>query len=178
MFFIISLVISLSWAFVVASLGHGSMRIWNSFFLQYLWEFALGMIIAEMLINKKTSVFNIRPIYILIVGLVCSVIYAVMAFIPGGIGKLFNDIPALLGYSSIGVWIYLIKSKVINKFFLFTGKISYSFYLLHILILKLFLQFSVSLPLAVTLIIALPFTYLVAYYYQIVIGHIYKLLKI
>lgn len=42
-----ALAISLAWSTVVGVLGYEEMRPWGSFFLQYLWEFCLGMWIAE-----------------------------------------------------------------------------------------------------------------------------------
>lgn len=50
---ILALVISLSWSTVVGMLGFEEERPWGSFFLQYLWEFCLGMWIAERIFNGK-----------------------------------------------------------------------------------------------------------------------------
>lgn len=44
---IVGLVISTMWATLVVILHKESLRIWNSFFLQYLWEFMLGMFLAQ-----------------------------------------------------------------------------------------------------------------------------------
>ena len=43
----ISLVISYTYAVVIVLIGKSELRVWNSFFLQYLWEFILGMYFAE-----------------------------------------------------------------------------------------------------------------------------------
>ena len=40
--------ISLLWGMLTVLLKTNDMRIWNSFFLQYLWEFILGMKLAEI----------------------------------------------------------------------------------------------------------------------------------
>lgn len=44
----ISLLVSLIWATIITYLGINDERIWNSFFLQYLWEFVLGMWLAKI----------------------------------------------------------------------------------------------------------------------------------
>lgn len=44
---IYALLISLLWTTIVAMLGKSDVRVWNSFFLQYLWEFVLGMYLAK-----------------------------------------------------------------------------------------------------------------------------------
>ena len=43
----LALLTSLLWATIVGWLGYEDYRPWGSFFLQYLWEFALGMWLAE-----------------------------------------------------------------------------------------------------------------------------------
>lgn len=46
--FIISLLVSNLYALFVAYIDKSDIRVWNSFFLQYLWEFVLGMWIADL----------------------------------------------------------------------------------------------------------------------------------
>lgn len=49
----------------------------------------------------------------------------------GGIFKLYNDIPSLLGYLSVALIIYKLSIPLVNRFFLFTDKIGYEWYLVH-----------------------------------------------
>jgi peptidoglycan/LPS O-acetylase OafA/YrhL len=177
-FVFICLVISISWAILVFLLSKESLRVWNSFFLQYLWEFALGMVIASLIYSGFKFNYTIKQVYILLTGVVCCAIYGAMVFLLGDIGKLFNDVPALIGYSLIAIWLYLINNKLVNNFFLFTGKISYPLYLLHSLILGVLNLFFPDLAMPLILIIALLISYLTSYYYQIVVNKIYKLFKI
>ncbi len=178
LFIIICLGISISWAILVFFLSKESLRVWNSFFLQYLWEFALGMVIASLIHSGYKFNYNIKSIYILLTGIVCCATYGAMVFLLGDIGKLFNDVPALIGYSSIAIWLYLAGNKWANNFFLFTGKISYSLYLLHSLIWGLINLIFPNLAMPLILVIALLISYLSSYYYQISINKIYKLFKI
>ena len=50
-----ALLISLMWSTLVGLLGFGEERVWNSFFLQYLWEFCLGMKLAEVYLKRPAA---------------------------------------------------------------------------------------------------------------------------
>ena len=52
----------------------------------------------------------------------------------GTTGQLFNDVPALVGYTSVGLLLYRLTWSPMRRFLLFTGTISYSLYLVHILV--------------------------------------------
>ncbi len=176
---ILSVIISLSWAFVVIAMNKELLRVWNSCFIQYLWEFVLGMIIAKIIFKKNgDATIPIKSIYILIIGLVNCVIYAAFAFIGKDVGKVVNDIPALIGYSCLAIWIYQLNLKPINNFFLFTGKISFSVYLLHTLVFEIGLTLLPGIPSYITAFIALVLIYFLAVYYQRFIGGLLKIMKL
>jgi peptidoglycan/LPS O-acetylase OafA/YrhL len=132
-FLISGLFISFSWAILVILMNKEGQRIWNSFFLQYFWEFSLGMVIAEKifenedLLNKKTN-----QLFLLTVGAISSILCGVLALKAGDAGRLFNDFFALIGSAFLVVFLYNLKIESINTFFLFIGKISTSVFLLHI----------------------------------------------
>ena len=176
-FVLICLCISICWAFLVMLLGKELVRVWNSFFLQYLWEFAIGMVIASLIHESYKIKFKIKSHYILLIAVICSAIYGYLAILPGGIGKLFNDVPALIGYSFLGIWLYLLKINLVNKFFLFTGKISYFLYLVHILVFSIFSVFFNDFPPFIIFIVALAASYFGAIYYQLLLNPVYKLLN-
>ncbi len=166
-FLIICLGLSLVWTFIVLSINQESQRVWNSFFLRYLWEFGLGMVIAFRLKQNNYQLpFKVKPAYVLVIGVANCVLYAALALKGGNIGKMINDVPALIGYSSIALWVYQLRLQIVNKFFAFTGSISYSLYLLHYLILLTALLLLRHLPHTVTLAISLMITYLLAVSYQ------------
>ena len=120
LFILIGIIISLGWSVFITYIGVSELRIWNSFFLQYLWEFCLGMVIAKMIFNGRDFTPYAQKYRLLFVGVSCCIIYASLTLIPGGYGKLFNDIPALFGYSCIALFFYLLKNPLINSFFLFS----------------------------------------------------------
>jgi peptidoglycan/LPS O-acetylase OafA/YrhL len=166
-FLLICLVLSIAWTFLVVAIGKEPERVWNSFFLRYLWEFALGMVIAAKLKeNNYHLAFKTKTIWFLIIGLLNCAVYAFLAMQGGNIGKMLNDIPALIGYSSIAIYIYMMNIEMINRFFLFTGRISYALYLVHFLVLLLALHVLKMLPEVAVISLALLVTYLLAFTYQ------------
>ena len=128
----LALIISVMWWVIVAFLGFENERIWCSFFLQYLWEFAIGMVIAEFLFNGGTIIIRVKylvPISIL------SLLVTTYAYYEGGYLRLFNDITSLVGYGGIALIIYSIKKfKYINFFVGEIANISYELYLIHMLV--------------------------------------------
>jgi peptidoglycan/LPS O-acetylase OafA/YrhL len=178
-FILISFGISILWGILIVLTGKESERVWNSFFLQYFWEFSLGMLVAAYTARNNFEIpIKLKPLYLLSAGIFCCIIYGALALYLGNIGKIFNDYPALLGYTLIAIWIYQLNIKIINNFFLFTGKISYSFYLLHILILITVSMLMKNFSASMYLITALLLCYLISYYYQGIVNRIYGLLKI
>ena len=68
----ISLLISLVWATVTTYLGIDDERIWNSFFLQYLWEFVLGMWLAKIYFEHPEKI-KVPMFGILLVAMIVGV---------------------------------------------------------------------------------------------------------
>jgi peptidoglycan/LPS O-acetylase OafA/YrhL len=147
------LAVSIVWWMVVYVSGKGVLRVWNSFFLQFLWEFGLGMALAKFLANTETgnSVMQMfsncwQPKYWywwLAGGVIGTGIMAVMILKMGTLGPVFNDIPALAGYGmlSVGVWLFAARYlPAIGRFFSWIGDFSFSLYLSHIFVLELFLR--------------------------------------
>lgn len=117
---------------IVAWLGYSEERVWNSFFLQYLWEFCLGIKLAELYV-KTPSLLNTLPCIQLV--LIC-VVGIVLTGLTGWLGfpwRLYNDIPSLMGYTSLALIIYQTKIGAINNLFRNINKCSYEWYLIHVL---------------------------------------------
>lgn len=174
------LLISFAWGALTLVLGKSELRNWNSFFLQYLWEFMLGMSIASWLYTERLHP-KLKPLHYLGVSLVFLLAFALMSLKGGAFGKVFNDIPALFGYSLLAVFIYLLKLKPLNAFFLYTGKISFSLFLVHMLIMNLlwylFKANGMNMP-VVGIVGGIGLSYFFGHYYHQFVIHIYRLLKI
>lgn len=130
-FFLIFLFISIGWWMINYFTGISEERIWGSFFLQYIWEFALGICIADYLIDGNDIKLNKIVLYFgACAGLA---IYGAMA-LGSGVLKAFNDIFSVIGYGGLVILIYSIKNKQVDNLILWISKISYEWYLVHILI--------------------------------------------
>lgn len=174
-FLVTGLCISLAWNVVVVVLGKESLRSWNSAMFQYLWEFVLGMVIAGWYRSGKLP-DHISRWALVVIGGFGFILYAVLALKLGQVGKVFNDYPALLAYSGMALLVYGMKSRLINRFFVFTGEIAFSVYLWHILVLLL-LKRLVGLPgvtPVVVVVFSLIITYVVSVYYDRLINRFYK----
>ncbi len=171
LFFTICLILSIFWSFIVIRTGHSTVRVWNSFFLQYLWEFSLGMILADKITNLEEIVIRIKnrkpplfTLFFLLIGISACIIYGYLAIKTGTIGKTLNDIPALFGFSFIAIFIYLLNIKPIIRFLHFTGEISFQIYLLHMLIFDLFTFFYS--PSIVSIMFSLLLSYILGFYFK------------
>jgi len=163
----LGLLISITWGIFVVQSGHANERNWNSFFLQFLWEFLLGMVLASWWYRGKQKQLSTSTWFIL--GLTGMALYALLALKMGQTGRLFNDIPALIGYSSFAIFLYRMEIHKLNDFFRFTGEISFSLYLTHVLIflsLKYLLESNGISNGFIMLSTALFLSYLASYYYQ------------
>ena len=144
-FLLTGLLISVAWAFVILLLNKEGERNWNSFFLMYVWEFMLGMYCAEMYLKKGIEFWNIKPGWLIFITVAGLFLYSALAIQYGRVGRTFNDIPALFGYASLCILIYRLHIDLINRFILFTAKISFSIFLIHFLVLNLVLSASAKI---------------------------------
>ncbi len=167
-FFIMSCLISFSWAVLISLLGLTEVRVWNSFFLQYLWEFALGMVLAaEYAREGKLRLETMSMPKLIMVTLISFVIYSVLSLI-GGFLKAFNDPFSLIAFG--GICLILYRCNFLPGFVHFTSGISYEIYLLHVLIFKLYFEvFSLPVPLLLTALISVATTYLLSWLYHLFI---------
>ena len=130
----LALLISILWATLVGWLGYEEYRPWGSFFLQYLWEFALGMWIAEKVKlsgwTEEKVMARLKIWHLLLTMCAGMGLSALMAW-NGGMLKLYNDIPSLVGYASMLLIVYKVEINWVNRFFCYTSKIGYEWYLVH-----------------------------------------------
>ncbi len=145
MFLALAFSLSLGWWLLVYGLGKSEFRVWNSFFLQFLWEFALGMALAKAVKTQKTNLQNALETnryvwFFLGVGLFFTGLMIGMVAKLGDTGRIFNDIPAFLGYTALSLFVYRMGKNLLPwliRFFLWINGFSYSLYLIHVLVLHL-----------------------------------------
>lgn len=132
----LTLTISIIWWIVVYRLDLSDIRIWSSFCLQYLWEFSLGICLAKYF--DSDNVVKVSSISLYLIAVAGIGLQGAMGMATGGL-KVFNDIPALLGYMSFFLILY--KFSFIRTLGLAVSYISYELYLIHILVLSTVFHF-------------------------------------
>ena len=170
----VSILLHLIWVITLAHFGKEEDMVLIRFFIKYLFEFTLGMVAADIYLNKnitmkinKIILFGIVSFSICLVGLTGS----------NAVWRLFNDIPAFIGYGGLAILIYLAKIKMINKLILFISKFSFEWYLVHMFIFKVMFKLSSKTILSDVLIgsIAFGISLVVGYgYYYFIQKYIYK----
>lgn len=122
--------ISVGWAALVGFLGLGESRPWGSCFLQYLWEFCLGMELAKHASSIEDRIRRLRIPHLALAAAVCIAATGAMGAF-GGFLKLFNDFTSLAGYAACALLAYKAGGRLVRGFFEWTSGFGYEWYLLH-----------------------------------------------
>ncbi len=162
----LALIVSLLWSTSVGLLGYAEERVWNSFFLQYLWEFCLGMKMAEIYHDNPKALEVPRWKYLLTLCVAGVGLTGIMGF-AGWPWKLYNDIPSLMGYMSLALIIYKVGIKPLNRLLEWTNRFSYEWYLVHMLVFDIiFYCIGYNAPIAVVFVLCLLLSYSTAIAYS------------
>lgn len=166
-----ALIISFLWGTLTILLKINDMRIWNSFFLQYLWEFVIGMKLAELYYYKNPPSIKLPSLKYIIPIAIIGIVLTGLTGIKGGWLKIFNDIPSLLGYLSFLLITYKLFPDIWKRFVIFTNRISYEWYLVHVLVFACCAHYLAIQSIWASAFVSLIISYFIAYLYS-------KLLKI
>jgi peptidoglycan/LPS O-acetylase OafA/YrhL len=185
-FLITSLFISAIYWLIVSLCKLNEVRIYNSFFLQYLWEFNLGIYLSDLYIKKEFKFWEFNNLLMVII--ISSLSLFLMAFISlngGEVGRSFNDVPSLISYLGFLIIFYTLVEKLNLKlifyFFVKLGKFSYELFLLHsfvFVMVNLFLVNVIKMTpnILSTFILVLPISIIISYLYSKAIIYLHKLL--
>lgn len=177
-FLILSIFISISWTLSVVLMHKEGERIWNSFFLQYFWEFVFGMVMADKAFkNENFFDQNMKQLPLITTGLTSGVLCALLVLKAGDSGRLFNDFFALIATASLAVFLYNLKIKPFNKLCLFIGKISTPIYLLHIVLILTITNLFSNLNSVYIVLLALVSIIPLSLLYQKMINAYFKMMK-
>lgn len=134
--------------------------------MQYLWEFVLGIWLAKIYFEHPEKII-VPKFGILLVAMIVGLGLTGVAGIVGGYWKLYNDIPSLVGYMSMALIVYKLSINWVNRFFQYTNKISYEWYLIHILIFSIYFNFARGiLPFYADWVVLILVSYVVAIGYH------------
>lgn len=136
-----AIVLSLVYSLLLTYVGKAGVRVWNSFFLQYVWEFVLGIVVARNHL-LPTLLKQPWPVYLALAVLGIGVT-AGLATKGGQTGQIFNDYFAFMGYICACVILYRIGNVVtwLNRFVHWVESFSYSLYIMHMIPLSIYLKF-------------------------------------
>jgi peptidoglycan/LPS O-acetylase OafA/YrhL len=151
----LAIAISLGYSLLIANMGNAGVRVWNSFFLQYLWEFVLGILIAR---NQLLPALLKRPWSVYLALAIFGIgVTAGLAVKGGQTGQIFNDYFAFIGYVAACVILYRIgnRARWLNRFVLWIESFSYSLYIMHMVPLSIYLKFFAQQSLTTGTIIAI-----------------------
>ncbi|WP_161626833.1 acyltransferase family protein [Desulfospira joergensenii] len=172
-FLVFSLLLSLAYWVTISLLKISHLRVYNSFFLQYLWEFNLGLVFAEVYIQKGKCFWDTNIVLLFSTSIAGLSLMALLALKGGQAGQTFNDVPASIGYLSTVAVMYLLVSncRKIRSFINYMGKISYELYLLHKLLFllsnKILQEYAgVNTGVLTSLFIAFPISIVIAKYFS------------
>jgi len=111
--------------------------VFSRFFLQFLWEFCLGMVLADA--YKRTGHLEWeRPIWVLWAAF--AVGYAALAAVTFRGGRLtvtFDDVPSLVGFSAMTALAYRAARRAaapLVRWMTAVGGVSFELYLVHMLV--------------------------------------------
>jgi len=165
-FIVITLLISVSYWLTITYFNLADERIYNSFFLQFLWEFSAGMVLAKLYKEKNKRIWLQSNLVLISVAIGGILLMALMALKGGRIGQTFNDIPASIGYASLAAFIFSVSSSIIKplkQFLIYIGHISYELYLVHMIIYLLLNSMIIEIlhiksNIFISLLVILPLT--------------------
>ena len=136
----LALLISLLYSGLMLRLGVQHERIWCSSAIQYLWLFALGLVMArEQWLPRLLQLGAVRFGLLLLVSLTVAVLISRFA---GEQGNVLNDYFMFIAYFSGCVLLFLLSQRLpaIARAILWLEPFSYSLYLTHLFIFSLYLK--------------------------------------
>ncbi|MBC7922022.1 MAG: acyltransferase [Ferruginibacter sp.] len=131
--------VSLGYFGLVYAAGRSGDSVWVSFFLQFLWEFALGMTLADLYREKDFRFWNLSPVWYAGLAILGMGSMAFLTLKMGDAVKAFNDFPAFLGYTSLSILVFQLTDRYLpwlKRAFAGVGKVSFFLFLTHVLVLK------------------------------------------
>ena len=160
----ISLAIIVVWWIFVYAIDKENNRAWGSSCLQYLWEFVLGMHIAKIYAEAPERV-KIPSLPVLGVCCVVGLSLSAVLALSGDKFKLFNDIPSLVGYLSLALFIYKLNIPKLNGIFEYTSGVGYEWYLVHSLVFGIAALMSIDVTI-LDIIFRFGLSYMIAVGYN------------
>lgn len=133
-FLIGAFILNILWAVFTVLTGISEERVWNSFFMQFLFEFSLGMAAADHIDKVKDWYERSSVGKLLLIGAAGYAVLLITYFCGGVIGS-FGDAPSAVGFVFCALALYKLGLKHFNSLMIRLSAVSYEWYLVHYLVL-------------------------------------------
>lgn len=150
-------------------------KAWSRQFPQFLWEFALGMVAAELYKTKNIAFWRLPLWQAILAAVVCvPTVFLLVKFL-GRTGQILNEIPSLVLFTSLVVIAFQIMQKYIpfiKDFFMSMGNYSFALYLSHIWVLCMYGLVLQTLGISINILhlpVFLALATVIAFYYNKVV---------
>jgi peptidoglycan/LPS O-acetylase OafA/YrhL len=165
-----SLLVSVAWWLSISILGVADLMVFNASFIQFLWEFSLGIVFADLLTKKGSRFWEQDPRILIGASVLGAGLTAFLAIRFGQIGRVFNDIPAAISYVSLSSLCFLVCDRYLGmakRLLIHISGLSYELYLIHMLVLVLVQRgmtriLGIEANIGVAFLMALPMAILLA----------------
>lgn len=135
-FLVLTLIVNILWAVFTVIAGINEERVWNSFLLQFLFEFSVGMAAADHLDEVIDWYNNTSTVKLLLYGAAGYVLLLICYFAGNVLGS-FSDAPSAAGFVLCALALYKLGIKRFNNFMVRLSTVSYEWYLVHYIVLLL-----------------------------------------
>ncbi len=139
----VTFAVYLAFSAVAIGLGRTDERVFQSSGLVYLWEFVLGMVLADLAACRGICFWETPLKWLLPTTALALVADVVMVKAGGDVGKFLNNPFALLAFLGILLIAYRMSTASVaapvRRLVMWAGAISYETYLMHTLVLRLVL---------------------------------------
>lgn len=141
-FLILTFSLNVVWALFTYFAGLDSERVWNSFFLQFIFEFSLGMAAADYFDRTKELFESLSSLKLFSIGFLGYALLMLLYF-SGGFLADFTDLPGAVGFIFCALSIYKLGFRPFNRLMVRVSSFSYEWYLTHpLVIIYLYFRFD------------------------------------
>lgn len=148
LFLLLSFFISIVYWIILYIFNLGENDVLRFLFVQFLWEFSLGMYLAEKYKKTGYTFWELNTVILLLSAVFGVGMVVILALKLKMIGRIFNDIPSFVGYTSLVILVYRFADrfvKLVKKWVLAIYNFAYSLYIIHGYLIALFIYFIITL---------------------------------
>lgn len=131
---LVALLVSSAWWVLVIATDRVADPAYRRFFLQFIWEFCLGMAMGQAYRDRGIEFWRTRVSHVVLAAGAGLAVMAALVEFGGVAGRFLNDVPALVGYTALIVLLYRAGSALFPRVVAVVsalGTMSLELYLVH-----------------------------------------------